>query len=420
MNKEDVYIPGMTNPDDAMMHGYKWSEEAKARVRAARKAGRTVEEMFGKNWKKAGKAGNKMVKQTGKSFNSAKKKVRILTRNAEKSVNRSANKIANKTIYKSKINKLQKTKRRVDKRMNGVISSNKKVSKSSASAYNKRVAKSQISMAKDNKKLYNKLLKKNKNHSTSQIVKDGAKHLLKKADKDTGKLLKKVDKGVTNLINERAYNKDRAVTTKKEKKQIMNGLRKASKTANKVRNTTYKKEVTKNGNTGVDGFKKKILNKKAYNKTESQAVSKAEKARNATLRKGQKKAVESVNNANKYKSTGDFINKQKKKLVDKAVTAVAAHNVDKNTKKNGGSVSSSTKSKAPETRKVGNTTYTFKEVDSKDRKAQAARKRSATLARKSQIADEKKRIKKRFGIKQSATDDVYIPGLTGSSDAYLQ
>ena len=73
--------------------------------------------------------------------------------------------------------------------------------------------------------------------------------------------MKKADKGVTNLINERAYNKDRAVTTKKEKKQIMNGLRKASKTANKVRNTTYKKEVTKNGNTGVDGFKKKILNK---------------------------------------------------------------------------------------------------------------------------------------------------------------
>lgn len=252
-------------------------------------------------------------------------------------------------------------------------------------------------------------LTKSKKHTTGQIVKDGAKHLLKKADK-----------GVTNLINERAYNKDRAVTTKKEKKQIMNGLRKASKTANKVRNTTYKKEVTKNGNTGVDGFKKKVLNKKAYNKTESKAVSKAEKARNEALRKGQKKAVESVNNANKYKNTGDFINKQKKKLVNKAVTAVAAHNVDKNIKKNGGSASSSTKSKAPETRKIGNTTYTFKEVDSKDRKAEAARKKSAKLARKSQIADEKKRIKKRFGIKQSATDNVYIPGLTGSSDAYLQ
>lgn len=377
MNKEDVYIPGMTNPDDAMMHGYKWSEEAKERVRAARKAGRTVEEMFGKNWKKAGKA-----------------------------INKSANKMANNSIYKKSIANGNK-KVRILKRKTAVANSKiRKMAKSSKISPKQvqqiRVAnKKRLASAK-------RSLTKSKKHTTSQIVKDGAKHLLTKADK-----------GVTNLINERAYNKDRAVTTKKEKKQIMNGLRKASKAANKVRDTTYKKEVTKNGNTGVDGFKKKVLNKKAYNKTESKAVSKAEKARNATLRKGQKKAVESVNNANKYKSTGDFINKQKKKLVDKAVTAVAAHNVDKNTKKNGGSDNSSTKSKAPVTRKIGNTTYTFKEVDSKEIKAEAARKKSAKLARKSQIADEKKRIKKRFGIKQSATDNVYIPGLTGSSDAYL-
>lgn len=375
LNKEDVYIPGMTNPDDAMMHGHKWSEEAKARVRAARKAGRTVEEMFGKNWKKAGKA-----------------------------INKSANKMANKSIYKKSIASGNK-KVRILKRKTAVANSKiRKMAKSSKISPKQvqqiRVAnKKRLASAK-------RSLTKSKKHTTGRIVKDGAKHLLKKADK-----------GVTNLINERAYNKDRAVTTKKEKKQIMNGLRKASKTANKVRNATYKKEVTKNGNTGVDGFKKKMLNKKAYNKTESKATSKAEKARNATLRKGQKEAVESVNNANKYKSTGDFINKQKKKLVNKAVTAVAAHNVDKNAKKNGGSVSSKTYSEKPTTVKEGNTTTTYRFVD---RKAEAARKKSAKLARKSQIADEKKRIKKRFGIKQSATDDVYIPGLTGSSDAYLK
>lgn len=376
MNKEDVYIPGMTNPDDAMMHGHKWSEEAKARVREARKAGRTVEEMFGKNWKKAGKAINKSANKMAnksiykKSIASANKKVRILKRNA--------------ATANSKIRKMAKSSKITPKQVQQIRVANKK----------------RLASAKRN-------LIKSKKHTTGRIVKDGAKHLLKKADK-----------GVTNLINERAYNKDRAVTTKKEKKQIMNGLRKASKTANKVRNATYKKEVTKNGNTGVDGFKKKMLNKKAYNKTESKATSKAEKARNEALRKGQKEAVESVNNANKYKSTGDFINKQKKKLVNKAVTAVAAHNVDRNTKNHGGSVESKTKSKKPTTVKYKNATYTFKEAGSSE--AEAAAKRSSKLARDSQIADEKKRIKKRFGIKQSATDDVYIPGLTGSSDAYLK
>ncbi len=221
MNKEDVYIPGMTNPDDAMMHGYKWSEEAKARVREARKAGRTVEEMFGKNWKKAGKA-----------------------------INKSANKMANNSIYKKSIANGNK-KVRILKRKTAVANSKiRKMAKSSKISPKQvqqiRVAnKKRLASAK-------RSLTKSKKHTTGRIVKDGAKHLLKKADK-----------GVTNLINERAYNKDRAVTTKKEKKQIMNGLRKASKKANKVRNTTYKKEVTKNGNTGVDGFKKKLLNKKA-------------------------------------------------------------------------------------------------------------------------------------------------------------
>ena len=386
MKKEEIYIPGMTNPDDDMMHGYKWSEEAKARVREARRAGRTVEEMFGKNWKKAGKA-----------------------------VNRSANKVANKTIYKKNIAAGRK-KVKILKRQTADINRSVRGMAKSGKISSKQVrqiranSKKRIASAK-------KALIKSQKHTTGRIVKDGTKQLLKKTSKGTAGLLKKADKGATSLINKRAYNKDKAVTTKAEREQIKKGLVKANKKANSVRDKTYKKEVTKNGNTGLDGLKKKVFNKKAYNKTEAKANSKSESARNEALRKGQKAAAESVNNAHKYKNTGDFINKQKNKLVNKAVTAAAAHNVDKNTKKNGGSVSSSTKTKAAKTIKTKDGSYTFEEVD---RTAQAARNKSAKLARKSQIADEKKRIKKRFGIKQSATDDVYIPGLTGSSDAYLQ
>ena len=45
--RDDVLIQAIDNTEDVLLHGVKWSEEAKQRVRQARRAGRRVSEMFG-------------------------------------------------------------------------------------------------------------------------------------------------------------------------------------------------------------------------------------------------------------------------------------------------------------------------------------------------------------------------------------
>lgn len=420
MLKEDgIYIPGVDSPDD-LQHGIKWSEEAKARVRAARKAGKTVEEMFGKEYKKL-----------------------------SKKTNRFANKVANKTIYKGKINKLQKTKRIVDRRMNTVIRSNKKISRSATNDYDRRVATSQISMAKNKKKLYRKLVKKNKHHSTDQIIKDGSKYLVKKANNDTKKAAKKLDKAITKKLNKRAYEKDKAVTTKAERKKLQKGLKRANDLANQTGKQVSKKvqnNVNKKlGNNLEKAVKHPIKYYQDTNKAKQAGQVVGEEVRNATLRTGQKKAYDSINNKKTYKNTGDFIKKQKNKLVDKAITKAAEAKVDRNNATNGGSV----RSKSTSTRVTKNgykyieedygkngfgtkSVTTMNSIDPKQhrkesrkemaaqRKADKAAKRQQKLMRKLQVDEEKKKMKKKLGIKHSSNDMIYIPGSVGTTDAVLQ
>ena len=45
--RDEVLIQAIDNTEDVLLHGGKWSEEAKERVRQARRAGRRVAEMFG-------------------------------------------------------------------------------------------------------------------------------------------------------------------------------------------------------------------------------------------------------------------------------------------------------------------------------------------------------------------------------------
>ena len=49
----DVLIQAIGNTEDLLLHGAKWSEEAKQRVRQARRAGRRVSEMFGDLYQKS-------------------------------------------------------------------------------------------------------------------------------------------------------------------------------------------------------------------------------------------------------------------------------------------------------------------------------------------------------------------------------
>lgn len=58
--KDDILIQAIDNTEDVLMHGARWSEEAKQRVRQARRAGRRVSEMFGDLYKNSRRAVDKV------------------------------------------------------------------------------------------------------------------------------------------------------------------------------------------------------------------------------------------------------------------------------------------------------------------------------------------------------------------------
>lgn len=58
--KDDILIQAIDNTEDVLMHGARWSEEAKQRVRQARRAGRRVSEMFGDLYKNTRRAVDKV------------------------------------------------------------------------------------------------------------------------------------------------------------------------------------------------------------------------------------------------------------------------------------------------------------------------------------------------------------------------
>lgn len=61
--RDDVLIQAIDNTEDVLLHGGRWSEEAKQRVRQARRAGRRVSEMFANLYN----AGGHYVNQAGKN-----------------------------------------------------------------------------------------------------------------------------------------------------------------------------------------------------------------------------------------------------------------------------------------------------------------------------------------------------------------
>lgn len=74
--RDDVLIQAIDNTEDVLLHGVKWSEEAKQRVRQARRAGRRVSEMFGDLYKnsrpyinKAGKNIKRMANEIDSKYN---------------------------------------------------------------------------------------------------------------------------------------------------------------------------------------------------------------------------------------------------------------------------------------------------------------------------------------------------------------
>lgn len=58
--RDDILIQAIDNTEDVLVHGARWSEEAKQRVRQARRAGRRVSEMFGDLYKNSRRAVDKV------------------------------------------------------------------------------------------------------------------------------------------------------------------------------------------------------------------------------------------------------------------------------------------------------------------------------------------------------------------------
>lgn len=58
--RDDVLIQAIDNTEDVLLHGGRWSEEAKERVRQARRAGRRVSEMFGNLYRNGRMYANKV------------------------------------------------------------------------------------------------------------------------------------------------------------------------------------------------------------------------------------------------------------------------------------------------------------------------------------------------------------------------
>ena len=58
--RDDVLIQAIDSTEDVLLHGSRWSEEAKQRVRQARRAGRRVSEMFGDLYKNTRRAVDKV------------------------------------------------------------------------------------------------------------------------------------------------------------------------------------------------------------------------------------------------------------------------------------------------------------------------------------------------------------------------
>lgn len=188
MKKEDVYIPDQSYPSDEIHHGGKWSEEAKQRYREARRAGRSVYDMFGNFYNKA-----------------------------NKQVTSKANSIANRTIYKktiaeakrdykTAINRRSAIKRNYDK-INAVGS--EYVNKgSSPQEKGKRagiIAKTKSDMRNDyinsNKTVASKYnsISKASNHTLGKITKDTTKAVGKEIGKSANKAKKATKDNVRSL-----------------------------------------------------------------------------------------------------------------------------------------------------------------------------------------------------------------------------
>ena len=80
--RDDILIQAIDNTEDVLLHGARWSEEAKQRVREARRAGRRVSEMFANLYNAGGRYANQAGKNAKRFANRIDSKYNISENNA--------------------------------------------------------------------------------------------------------------------------------------------------------------------------------------------------------------------------------------------------------------------------------------------------------------------------------------------------
>lgn len=80
--RDDILIQAIDNTEDVLLHGGKWSEEAKERVRQARRAGRRVSEMFSNLYDSTGRYVNQAGKNVKRMANQVDSRYNITENNA--------------------------------------------------------------------------------------------------------------------------------------------------------------------------------------------------------------------------------------------------------------------------------------------------------------------------------------------------
>lgn len=79
--RDDILIQAIDNTEDVLLHGGKWSEEAKQRVREARRAGRRVSEMFSNLYNSTGRYAGQAGKNIKRFANRVDSKYNISENN---------------------------------------------------------------------------------------------------------------------------------------------------------------------------------------------------------------------------------------------------------------------------------------------------------------------------------------------------
>ena len=464
MDIKDVYIPDQNyqGTEEELQHGRQWSEEAKERVRQARKAGRPVREMFAQYYKTAGKTANRLGRSASRGINQG---VRVVRKSVDRAIYtkserraNEANVAASRASYKSAKQRLKKsrtvgtavvqaskaargfkvgTKGNLKQRINDTIKSAKKQNKE-FKRQNKLGVNMANAKANEASKKYNSAKakaeaeRKNSINGKFEDFSKSAKKVTNKFSKTANKQLKKAGRDAERLANKGLKTLDRMVENKDEEKARLKATRAAERAARSADSTigrmmgrdavkeydkTYKRErdkldksptvkslskkATKKINKGISSVEKSI--NKGLRKADDLIETKEERTARKIAKESRKRTSKTKSKVKSYLSKDSF-NKGVSDVVGAYSKLTGDKELERASKKASASYSKKVKAKA-------------KAEYKKDQDKRA--KRYDDLIYDKQISIPRLGGKKKKKVKHSDIARVYIPGRTGSSDIIL-